>query len=62
LPTELALWIKDNINAINGLEVEYVEIANQHTLQTATDWHEPTIACVAVFCGEVRLIDNIKYN
>jgi pantoate--beta-alanine ligase len=60
-PKELAIWIAYNINIINGLEVEYVEIANQKTLQTAKNWNEPAIACVAVFCGDVRLIDNIRY-
>ncbi|MDR2853687.1 MAG: pantoate--beta-alanine ligase [Prevotellaceae bacterium] len=60
-PKELAAWIVENINAVNGLEVEYVEIANSDTLQTAENWEEPTIACVTVFCGDVRLIDNIQY-
>jgi pantoate--beta-alanine ligase len=59
-PQELSVWIADNINAIPGLEVEYVEIADAETLQTLPDWKRPAVICVAVFCGEVRLIDNIK--
>ena len=50
----------DAINAIPGLEVEYYEIVDQTTLlPTATFSH--AIGCVTVYCGPVRLIDNIKY-
>ena len=50
----------DAINAIPGLEVEYYEIVDQTTLlPTSTFSH--AIGCVTVYCGPVRLIDNIKY-
>ena len=53
--------VVDTINAIEGLEVEYYEIVDQSTLQpTGTFTH--AIGCVTVYCGSVRLIDNIKYN
>jgi pantoate--beta-alanine ligase len=53
--------VVDTINAIEGLEVEYYEIVAQSTLQpTGTFTH--AIGCVTVYCGPVRLIDNIKYN
>ena len=60
-PVELKHLVTERLNEIDGLEVEYYEIANIETLQTATNWEKPTVGCVAVFCGEVRLIDNIKY-
>ena len=50
----------DTINAINGLEVEYYEIVDQTTL-LPTDTFVHAIGCVTVYCGPVRLIDNIKY-
>jgi len=25
----------------------------------AKDWSEPTVCCIAAYCGEVRLIDNL---
>ena len=50
----------DAINAINGLEVEYYEIVDQTTL-LPTDSFNHAIGCVTVYCGPVRLIDNIKY-
>jgi pantoate--beta-alanine ligase len=59
-PSELKNWVESQIDAIEGLRLEYFEIANSNTLQTAASWHEPTVGCIAVFCGDVRLIDVIK--
>ena len=50
----------DSINAIEGLEVEYYEIVDQTSL-LPTDTFDHAIGCVTVYCGPVRLIDNIKY-
>lgn len=50
----------DTINAVEGLEVEYYEIVDQTTL-LPTDTFNHAIGCVTVYCGSVRLIDNIKY-
>ena len=52
--------VVDTINAIPGLEVEYYEIVDQSTL-LPTDTFDHAIGCVTVYCGPVRLIDNIKY-
>jgi pantoate--beta-alanine ligase len=51
----------DTINAVSGLEVEYYEIVDQTTLLPATSF-DHAIGCVTVYCGPVRLIDNIKYQ
>ncbi len=51
----------DTINAVEGLEVEYYDIVDQSTL-LPTDSFNHAIGCVTVYCGPVRLIDNIKYN
>jgi len=58
---ELAEWVKNEINNNPFLDVEYVEIVDDEELQPVKSWDEPTtkVACVAVFCGKVRLIDNI---
>lgn len=52
------------IDAIDGLNVEYYEIVDGYTLQPIASWEETdyAVGCVAVFCGEVRLIDNIVYK
>ena len=57
---EVQQRVIDTINAVNGLEVEYYEIVDQTTLLPAQSF-EHAIGCVTVYCGPVRLIDNIKY-
>lgn len=52
--------VVDTINNIPGLEVEYYAIVDRTTLLPTTDFHN-AIGCITVYCGEVRLIDNIKY-
>jgi len=53
-------WVINEINSIEGLEVEYYEIVDQTTLLPVQNF-EHAIGCVTVYCGPVRLIDNIKY-
>ena len=50
----------DTINSIEGLEVEYYDIVDKDTLQSTDKWQN-AVGCVTVFCGSVRLIDNIQY-
>ena len=57
---EVEQKVIDTINAFEGLEVEYYEIVNQKTLLPASDFSD-SIGCITVYCGPVRLIDNIKY-
>lgn len=57
---EVEQKVVETINAIEGLEVEYYEIVDRTTLLPATDFAH-SIGCVTVYCGPVRLIDNIKY-
>ena len=57
---EVQQRVIDTINAFEGLEVEYYEIVDQTTL-LPTDTFNHAIGCITVYCGPVRLIDNIKY-
>ena len=57
---DVQLRVIDAINAVEGLEVEYYEIVDQTTL-LPTESFNHAIGCVTVYCGPVRLIDNIKY-
>ena len=55
------------INEINSqpeMEVEYYEIVDSLTMQPIANWDDSKcpVGCITVYCGEVRLIDNIKYN
>lgn len=62
---ETQQFVVEQLNALEGLEVEYYEIVNSETLQTVNSWEDaPHIqGCITVFCGArpVRLIDNIAY-
>jgi pantoate--beta-alanine ligase len=51
------------LNAIEFLEVEYYEIVDALTMQPITEWlpEGQSVGCITVYCGDVRLIDNIKY-
>ena len=57
-------FVVNSINDVPGLEVQYFEIVDGTTLQKITDWEDTdyAVGCITVFCGEVRLIDNIKYK
>jgi pantoate--beta-alanine ligase len=44
------------------LELEYLEIVDSSSLQTLTDhWVDGATCCIAAYCGDVRLIDNMQY-
>lgn len=52
------------INSVEGLKVEYFAIVDGNSLLPVDTWEESEyiVGCVAVFCGDVRLIDNIIYT
>jgi pantoate--beta-alanine ligase len=61
-PNELSRWVIDRINTVPSMEVEYYDIVNADSLLAVNSWLNPSVGCIAVYCGEVRLIDNIRYN
>jgi len=62
--TELKQKVALEINAVKGLEVEYFEIVDGDSLQPVDNWDESDyiVGCIAVFAGEIRLIDNVIYK
>lgn len=61
---EVKNWVINKINEDPILNVEYYEIVDSLTLQNVKSWSDsPYITgCITVYCGEVRLIDNIQYK
>ena len=57
-------FVEDMINDTPGLELEYYQIVDGNTLQEIGEWSDSdyVVGCIALFCGNVRLIDNIKYK
>ncbi|GMO33726.1 MAG: pantoate--beta-alanine ligase [Candidatus Azobacteroides pseudotrichonymphae] len=53
----------NKINCIPDFRVEYFDLVDGNTLQSITDWKDTKyiVGCIAVYIGEVRLIDNITY-
>lgn len=64
-PVETARLTADSINNIEGLEAEYFQIVDAATMQPIDRWEDAgaagAVGCATVYCGGVRLIDNIRY-
>lgn len=59
-PTETKNKVIDFFQKGN-LKLEYFEIVNPDTLESLnTDWISGATACIVAYCGDVRLIDNMK--
>lgn len=56
--------VVERINAVPYMNVEYFEIVDGRTLLPVEEWEESpyVVGCITVYCGKVRLIDNIRYK
>ncbi len=58
--------VVSDINAVEGLDVEYFSIVDGNTLQDIENWDDTpyVVGCITVYCGKtpIRLIDHIKYK
>ena len=57
--------IKDDVNKVQDIQLDYIEIVNPYKLQTIKrkrQTNEEAVALIAVFLGNVRLIDNLSLN
>lgn len=65
-PVEVAAATEKAINEVEGLEAEYYQIVDALTMQPISQWNEAgadgAAGCATVYCGGVRLIDNIRYQ
>lgn len=61
---ETLSFVKNTIQQNDNLELQYFEIVDANTLLPLEEWEDSSsiIGCITVFCGAVRLIDNIKYK
>ena len=57
-------WVTKTLNETPCLRVDYFSIVNSQTLRPLKTWNKAktSVGCIAVYCGDVRLIDNIKYD
>jgi len=42
-----------------GLQLEYLDVVDPITLESCKSWQTSQVCCVAAFCADVRLIDNM---
>ena len=58
--------VVNDINSVDGLDVEYFSIVDGNTLQDVQTWDDSSyiVGCITVYCGKtpIRLIDHIKYK
>ena len=61
---ETTQFVTDGINSYPEMEVEYYQIVDGLSLMPVADWNDSDyiVGCVTVYCGGVRLIDNIAYK
>lgn len=61
---ETVSFVTEGLASDPTFKLEYFEIVDGDTLQSVSNWEESQyiVGCVAVFCGPVRLIDNIVYK
>lgn len=62
--TETKQMVEQAIAGTEGLELEYYEVVDGNTLQPVASWDDTDyiVGCITVYCGKVRLIDNIRYK
>jgi pantoate--beta-alanine ligase len=61
---ETRKMVIDRINETGFFKVEYFEVMNADTFEYINNWSEKNkkVGCIAVYAGNVRLIDNIRFN
>lgn len=59
-------YVVTSINSFPQMDVEYYSIVNPITMQPLASWEEASdgkaVGCITVYLGDVRLIDNQKYD
>lgn len=60
---ELGQWVRETINNSPALNVEYFEVVDSESIQPVSDWSAEggKTGCIAVYCGKIRLIDNVRF-
>lgn len=54
----------NTLDSVHGLRTEYYEIVDGDSLQAIDNWtaSDYIVGCIAIYCGDVRLIDNVVYK
>jgi pantoate--beta-alanine ligase len=57
-------YVCSNLSSDPIFKLEYFELVDGNTLQAVKDWNDSDyiVGCIAIYCGPIRLIDNIVYK
>lgn len=57
-------WVNEQFTHDTEFNMDYYEIVDGNTLQPINQWDESdfVVGCIAIYCGKIRLIDNIHYK
>ena len=60
---EVKNWVIDQFKVDEVFRMDYYDIVDGNSLQSVSSWSESDyiVGCIAVYCGKIRLIDNIHY-
>lgn len=63
-PEKVTSSVIERLNSVPGLQVEYFSIVESDSFEPVVSWNKAKsiFGCIAVYCGDVRLIDNIRYK
>jgi pantoate--beta-alanine ligase len=61
-PEELRKWVRTQLEQEKAFMIDYVEVAEDALLQPFKHWNDVggSLIFVAIFLGQVRLIDNMR--
>ena len=63
-PEEVKTWVDEQFAAQPGMRLEYFDIVDDRELTSVSEWSDPgtKVGCLAVYIGDVRLIDNLFFD
>ncbi len=61
---ELRDWVTAAFVSDSEFKLDYFEIVDGNSLMSVNDWNDSdyVVGCIAIYCGKIRLIDNIRYK
>ena len=60
---EVKNWVIDQFKVDEVFKMDYYDIVDGNSLQSVSSWEDSDyiVGCIAIYCGKIRLIDNIHY-
>jgi pantoate--beta-alanine ligase len=60
---EVKNWVCEQFTHDEVFKMDYYDIVDGNSLQSVSSWEDSDyiVGCIAIYCGKIRLIDNIHY-